>query len=386
MIDASLVHCKEYEINDKNERIVIAEAPARLNLLGEFGQYSSGIVLACAVNRSLKVAVSARKDNSLRFFTAETLEHKRVTIFNTAYKREDRWANHVKLAVHLFAKKGFAPHGMNFTITGNIPQNIGFASSSAVEVAAALALRRFYNAQVSDKELIASLNEHHKEFYENEDKLSDFLVMMNARKDSFLLINEAARSITKIKTPFPKYKILVLDSRVPFFSAQDELRIRRDDLERGFALLSKKHKAQSFKDFIGANMSELLAGIEDEVRRRSLHVIQELERMSALEPALQEGDLATISAGIFHSHEGLRDLYEVSCPEIDWLVKRAQETEGVLGARLTGNGFGGCVYVIIQPDKMQAYLDKMEDYERIFGFHPNIYELTPSPAAKVVQK
>jgi galactokinase len=386
MIDAALVHCKEYEIKDKNERIVIAEAPGRLNLMGEFSQYGSGLVLACGIDRTIRVAVSARKDNSLRFFTAETSERKRTTILNIKFKREDRWANHVKLVIYLFSKKGFAPHGMNFTITGNIPQNIGFASSSAVEVAAALALRRFYNCNISDKELITRLNECHKEFYETEDKLSDFLIMMNARKESFLLIDEASGGIVKIKTPVPKYKILIMDSRVPFFGAQDELRIRREDLDRGLSLLSKKQKAQSFKDFIGVNMSELMTGIEDEVRRRSLHAIQELERMQPLETALQEGDLATISYCMFHSHEGLRDLYEVSCPEVDWLVKRAQETDGVLGARMTGNGFGGCVYVIIRPDKVQDYLSKMDDYERIFGFHPNIYEVVPSTAAKVIQK
>jgi galactokinase len=79
-------------------------------------------------------------------------------------------------------------------------------------------------------------------------------------------------------------------------------------------------------------------------------------------------------------------LYEVSCPETDWLVKRAQEVEGVLGARMTGNCFGGCVYVIIQPDKIEEYLSKMEDYERIFGFHPSVYEIAPGQAAKVIQK
>ncbi|MDR3324391.1 MAG: galactokinase [Spirochaetaceae bacterium] len=384
MAEAALIHCKEYEITDKNERIVIAEAPARLNLMGEYSQAGAGVVLACGIDRSLKVAVSARKDNSLRFYTAETSERKRTSILNYKFKREDRWANHVKLAIYLFSQKGFEPRGMSFTITGNIPQNIGLAAASAVEVASALALRRFYNAAVSDKELIRRLDECHKEFYEGENKLCDFLIIMNARKDSFLIVDEASGEVVKIKNPFPKHKIFILDSRVPFFGASDELRIRREDLDRGLSLLSKKQPAKSFKDFMGQNMIELMTGLEEEARRHSLHVIQELNRIKELETALREGDLAAITRDVFHSHESLRDLYEVSCPEVDWLVKRAQETEGILGARMTGNGFGGCVYIIVEPDKMQNYLDKLEDYERIFGFHPNIYEVLPSAAAKIV--
>jgi galactokinase len=386
MVEATLVHSKEYEINDKNERIVVAESPGRLDMMGEHSQSGTGVRLACGIDRHIKVCVSARKDNSLRFYTAETSERKRTTILNIKFKREDRWANHVKLAISLFAEKGFGPQGMNWTITGDVPQNIGLASASAVEVAAALALRAFYNCKMNDKELVSGLNASHKEFYNNEDKSGDFLIMLNARKDSFVLVDEASGEVEKIKSPVPRYKMLLLNSRVPFFGAENELDIRRKDLDSGLAALCKKRKAASFKDFIGLNMLELTAGLAEEVRRRTLHVINELNRIKELEAALQTGDLAAITRNLFHSHESLRDLYEVSCPEVDWLVKRAQEVEGVLGARMTGSGFGGCVYVIIKADKIEEYLGKMDDYERIFGFHTTVYEIAPGSGAKVLQK
>jgi galactokinase len=386
MLDAALIHSKEYEINDKNERIVVAESPGRLDMMGEHSQSGLAVRLACGINRHVRVCLSARKDNSLRFYTAETSERKRTTILNIKYKREDRWANHVKLAISLFAEKGFGPQGMNWTITGNVPQNIGLASASAVEVAAALALRAFYNCKITDKELVRCLGASHKDFYEGEDKSGDFLIMLNARKDSFILVDEASGEVEKIKSPVPRYKILLLDSRVPFFGAENELRIRREDLDRGLKALCKKRKAASFKDFIGLNKLEITDGLGEEVRRRTLHVINELNRIKELEAALQTGDLAVITRNIFHSHESLRDLYEVSCPEVDWLVKRAQEVEGVLGARMTGNGFGGCVYVIIKADKIEEYLDKMDDYERIFGFHTTIHEIAPGSGARVLKK
>jgi galactokinase len=103
-----------------------------------------------------------------------------------------------------------------------------------------------------------------------------------------------------------------------------------------------------------------------------------------IEDALRKPDVSLLPKIIMHSHESLRDLYEVSCPEIDWLVKRAQEIEGVLGSRMTGQGFGGCTYTIIADKSIDEYKKRLEDYERIFGFKPILYEVRPSSAAKII--
>ena len=107
-------------------------------------------------------------------------------------------------------------------------------------------------------------------------------------------------------------------------------------------------------------------------------------RIHEIEKALHEKDAEAFARIIYHSHEGLRDMYEVSCPETDWLVKRAQETPGIIGSRLTGKGFGGCTYAIIRSDIADEYQKKFDDYERIFGFRPVSYEVQPAAAARVL--
>jgi galactokinase len=114
-----------------------------------------------------------------------------------------------------------------------------------------------------------------------------------------------------------------------------------------------------------------------------MHIVQELHRISEAEEALHKADFGSLSKIITHSHESLRDLYEVSCPEIDWLVKRAQEINGVLGSRMTGRGFGGCTYTIIRDEAIPEYRKRLEDYERIFGFHPVIYEVKLSTGSRI---
>jgi galactokinase len=105
-----------------------------------------------------------------------------------------------------------------------------------------------------------------------------------------------------------------------------------------------------------------------------------------VEDILKRADFPALSKLIYHSHESLRDLYEVSCPEIDWLVKRAQEIDGVLGSRMTGSGFGGCTYTILKEEAIEEYKKRLDDYERIFGFHPLIYEIRLATGTRVVTR
>lgn len=393
--DIAAAHLEEFESGD--ERIIIACAPGRLNLMGEHCLQGTGLYLALGMDRIVRVAVNVRKDNALRFHSVETCERKRTTISNINYKREDRWANHIKLALCLFSGFGCAIRGMNWTISSNIPQNVGLGAARAIELASALALRRLFNFTISDSELVLRLAALRKDYSgkpsagtsDEASAFSDYAVMMNSRKDHVILVDEAASSYQKLKFPIGKCKILIVDSKVPYISAESELSARQHDLERGFEMLCKRSPAQdaprSLRDFCGCDLLDLMSPLSEDVRRRSMHVIKEYERIYELCEAIGTGDNAAIARTIFHSHESLRDLYEVTCPELDWLVKRAQEVPGSLGARMTGKGFGGCVYALIPAAGIDAYISKMDDYERIFGFHPICFEIKSGQAARVLK-
>jgi galactokinase len=385
MTDIVSIHRKEYELgHGTDDKIIVGEAPGCLHYLGDHGQLKDAIYLSSSIDRTVQVAISLRKDSSLRFFAADAGERKRTTLANLRYKREDRWSNYVKTALYLFAEMGCKIHGLNVTILGNIPKHLALSSNQAIEIASALVLRRFFLSNMGDKELLNRLSAAHSSFYENENKMIDYLCIMNARKNHFLVINEEKLDVTRIKNPFTKHKIMLFDSRVPLIDVESELQLRRRDIEKGFEILSKKRQGFSFKDYTASDLDELMGSLNEEVRRRSLFVVQEIMRISDVEKALNEKDEDAFARAIFHSHEGLRDMYDVSCPEIDWLVKRAQEIPGILGSRLTGRGFGGCTYAVIRTDLIDEYQKKFEDYERIFGFHPVSYEIQPVAAAKVL--
>jgi galactokinase len=363
---------------------VIAEAPGRIHYLGEHGEPKNGLFLSSAIDRYIRVSVSMRKDNSLRFFAADLGERKRTTLVNLKYKREDRWSNFIKVAILVFAELGYPVKGLNFSLAGSIPQQIGLASSSAIEVASAVALRGFFQASVSDKELLNRLLAAQNTFLGKSASPVDYLVAFNARKDNFLVVDEASMEVRRIKSPFSKYKIVIMDSRVPRLGVEDELKQRKQDIKKGLELLSQKKSGTSFRDYAAPDLVESMGDLPEEIRRRSMHVVQEIQRVYDAEDALKRQDFPLLTKALFHSHESLRDLYEVSCPEIDWLVKRSQEIDGVVGSRMTGQGFGGCTYTILPEKAMDEFKRRLEDYERIFGFHPLPYDVRPAAGARVI--
>jgi galactokinase len=385
MLDIGPIHRKEYESGtDRSEPVVIAEAPGRVHYLGEHGEPKAGLFLSSAINRYIRVAVSIRKDSSLRFYAANLGERKRTTLVNLKYKREDRWANYIKVAIHLFAQLGYPAKGLNFTLVGDIPQHIGLASSSAIEVATATALRGFFHAPISDEDLLKRLIASQEVFFGKHITPIDYVIALSAQEDQFLVVDEITLGVTLVKSSICDYKILIMDSRVPRLGVEDELKERRQDIKKGLELLCQKKQGTSLRDFVTEDLIESMGNLPEEIRRRSMHIIQELRRVYDAEEALNKMDIPSLSKVILHSHESLRDLYEVSCPEIDWLVKRAQEIDGVLGSRMTGQGFGGCTYTIIKEDVIEEYRRRLEDYERIFGFHPVIYEVKPAGGSRLV--
>ncbi|MDR1107859.1 MAG: galactokinase [Spirochaetaceae bacterium] len=385
MLDIGAAHRTEYELDaDRSEPVAIAEAPGRVHYLGEHGEPKAGLYLSSAIDRFIRVAVSLRKDNSLRFFAADLGERKRTTLVNLKFKREDRWANYIKVAIHIFAELGYPVKGLNFTLSGDIPQQVGLASSSAIEVAAAVALRGVFSANISDKELLNHLVISKGVFFGKNVSLVDYLIALSAKKDHFLLVDEVTREVRRIKSPLTKYKILLMDSRVPRMGVEEELKQRRQDIRKGLELLSQKRQGVNFRDYVTTDLMESMGDLPEEIRRRCLHIVKEIQRVYDAEQVLKKADFPALTKLIFHSHESLRDLYEVSCPEIDWLVKRAQEIEGSLGSRMTGQGFGGCTYTILSETAVTEYQRRLEDYERIFGFHPLLYSIRPASAAHIL--
>jgi galactokinase len=379
MKDIQALHRAEYE----EEATVIATSPGVVKLLGEQAEAAEGLVLAVAIACEMRVAVSVRRDSSLRFFAPDLGERKRTSLSNMKFKREDRWANFPKAVLDLLFREGLAPRGVNFTILGEVPPLLGLASSTAITLASALALTRLFGLEKRNDEIADLARRAEEDFLGKPSGAHDILTGALATPDSVSIIDLRANRRRALPFFDGEWSVLLTDSKVPRFSVDTELKQRDDDCKRCLALIGKKKR--SLRDVTPEEVDELMGVLPESVRRRCLHVAEEQRRVREAEDALASGDTAAFGRVINKSHLSLRNLYEVSCPEIDWLQKRAAEIEGVLCSRLTGKGFGGCTVSIMRSEIIPEYRRRLEDYERIFGFRPFIHETSISPGLRLVE-
>ena len=365
MKDVASLHKEEY---GNSPQIVVA-APGVVNIMGEHTEHTGGFALPFAINKYIHLAVSLRKDNSLRFFAADLNERKRTSIANIKYKREDRWANYLKGVIAAFLENGFSMKGLDVTLLGDIPPGIGLASSAALTVAAASAIKNLFGFSLADRKIVEIARKAERDFMKIETGVIDAVTSFFGKKGNALFLDTKSLDFRYVPISIKDVKFLVTDSRVPHTMGDSEFTQRWADCEKCIELLSKRRPNTTLRDYTPRDIRESMGILPENIRRRCLHVVEENARVKEAEDILRKnGNVVALGKLLNRSHESLRDLFEVSCPELDWLVKRSWETEGVLGSRLTGVGFGGCTITLIRTDAIPEYEKRLEEYERIFGF------------------
>ena len=212
MKDIFLIHQTEYETPPS----FVASAPAVVKLLGEHTASSEGLVLTAAISFEMRVAVSLRKDSSIRFLAADLGERKRASTSSLKYKREDRWANHVKAIYDDMGRMfDFEGRGLNFTISGNIPQGLGLGISAAINMATALALNGLFDLGLKNEELSELACEAQSTFFERPVPIFDYLAMTSLGVRSLSIIDTRTSKRRGVQFLAPSWNLVLTDSKVP---------------------------------------------------------------------------------------------------------------------------------------------------------------------------
>jgi galactokinase len=352
--------------------LLVARAPGVVKFFGEHTEPCDGLVLAAATSFSVYVALSERKDAAIRFFAADVNERKRTTVSNLKYKREDRWANLLKAPLSVLADSGIPINGYSFTISGDIPQGLGFSSSLAIIAAVLLAVKQHKGLKLGEEEIRRVLLASQRDFLGGQAS-PECVAGLFVRKDHAILTDLKKKTSTEIGFPIKGYSLVVTDSRLPRFNAEADLKQRQSDCRRGLhAMVTPKRQIKSLRDANFEDLSDSVGILPESVRRRCTFIMEEFVRAQEAAESMDQDDLQTFGKLLVRSHESLRDLFEISCPEIDWLVKRAMEVEGCVGSRIIGSGFGGCTLSLMKASAVDEYKRKIEEYERIFGFKPTV--------------
>ncbi len=378
--ELKVIHKTEYG----GEPETIAEAPGVINLLGEHTDFSDGYVIQTAINSSVKIAISRRKDNSLRFFASDSGERKKTTIANLKYKREDRWANYIKGVLFEFIQLGYSFKGLDITVTGNIIQGIGLGSSAAIGIATALALRELFRFKLADIQVVQAAYLSESAFIGNSERLTDQFSIFYAEENSAVFLDIRTLEYANIPFDLSEYKLVITNSNVPVINSDQEIQERRDECQNCLQVLNSRGSGSSLRDFNQMDLEQGMEKLTESSRRLCLHVIDENQRVLEGKRQLEQKDYLYFGRLMNRSHESLRDNFEVSCPELDWLVKRAAEIDGCAGSRMAGPGFCGCTISLMREDAFPKYNERLEEYDRIFGFQAEYSICEPTGCAKVI--
>jgi len=355
-------------------------APGRVNLIGEHTDYNDGFVLPMAIDRWVWMAAApaGRQDRTIRLAALSLDSEVHAFSLNDLQPaRHARWSNYVRGVLALLERAGHRLGSLDLVYAGNVPIGAGLSSSAAVEVAAGTAARELYGLDLSDLALAQICQKAEHEFVGTRCGLMDQLISVTGEEGHALLID--CRQLTWEAVPIPENAdIVVCDTGKRRGLADSAYNERRAQCEEGARLLGVDSLRDLNVDSFEARAEELSTLL----RRRCRHVVHENDRTLRAAKALGQGRLDLFGQLMNQSHASLRDLYEVSCEELDLMAALAQSQPSCWGARMTGAGFGGCVVALVEREEQASFAETMAIlYERQTRRTPALYACQPSAGA-----
>ncbi len=320
-----------------------ARAPGRVNLIGEHTDYNGGFVLPMALPQQTQVELRPRTDSTVRAFSTDMGERGELQEYTLGREAKGRgWLDYVQGVTHILGKEGYALQGFDMRMSSQVPVGSGLSSSAALEVSLMRGLREAFGLQLDDVRLALLAQRVETDFVGAPIGVMDQMASSLAGQGIALFLDTRTLRYEQVSLP-PGVEPLVINSGVAHNHSAGDYRTRRAECERAADLLG----VAQLRDLTTGDLPRL-AVLPDPLGRRARHVVTENARVLDMVEALRTGKVETLGPMLYASHASQRDDYEVSVPEIDALVELARAEPEVLGARLTGGGFGGSIVALVR--------------------------------------
>jgi len=355
-----------------------AQAPGRVNIIGEHVDYNDGFILPFAIDKATIVKVSDSKER-YHLITSEGYGTKAFAV-ESMEKTED-WTDYVKGAIY-FLTMIYNLHipPLQITVSSDVPIGAGLSSSAAIEVASVMAISHHLGMHLDQEEVYKLAQRIENEFVGVNCGIMDQFISVMGKKDQAVFLDTMTMEYDYVPINLAQSQFYILNSSVKHSLGDGEYNKRRLQCETAL----KKMDKESFRQL---NLDELKGYQEllDEVEfKRSYHVLSENQRVLSCRNALEAGDEDQVGQLLNLSHASLRDNYECSCEEIDFLVEAMIQIPKVLGARIMGGGFGGSLIFLAHKDFSTDHLDELNhQYASLYHRQFSVYKVLPSQGAFV---
>ena len=362
-------------------------APGRVNLIGEHTDYNDGYVLPIAIDRSVLVASAARRDQTVRLWAVDFDAHVTFSLDDIDHVQVQRWSNYQRGVAVVLKERGFDLPGVDVAFSSDVPIAAGLSSSAAIEVATAVTWQTLVGFALSRPELALLCQRAENSFVGVNCGIMDQFISALGCQNAALLID--CRSLAYRPVSLPEgVVVVVMDTMKQRGLADSAYNTRRAECEEGVRLLGAHlPEITALRDVPVAQFERYADGLPPHVLRRCRHVITENQRVLDGVDALERGDAAAFGRLMDASHRSLRDDYEVSCAELDAMVEAAWAAPGVIGARMTGGGFGGCAVALVEERLTSVFSQQVgRAYEQSTGLTPSLYVTVAEAGADVVHQ
>lgn len=366
----------------------IARAPGRVNLLGEHVDYNDGFVLPAAIDRATYIAFSPAESEDTTLEAADFCEKVIFSPKTLSTKTQpdgsalSEWARYPAGVMWALSESGFATPPMNAVFSSDVPRGSGLSSSASVEMAFGVAWQKLGGWRLLPMELARLAQKAENRYVGVNCGIMDQFASACGEADRLLYLD--CRSLQWQTIPLSQnVSIVVADTTIRRKLTSGEYNKRRDACEAAVRMLKKDLPGiLALRDVSVEDFNRLSSKLPEEVEKRARHIVEEIERSRQAIPLLESGNFARFGQLMNECHASLRDLYEVSCPQLDVMARVAQSLSGCYGARLTGAGFGGCTVNLVAREQAEVFSKLLSDcYEYECGLHPEIYICRASAGA-----
>ncbi|MDM8284207.1 galactokinase [Ligilactobacillus salivarius] len=382
-------------INDKFTEIFGEQAeatffsPGRINLIGEHTDYNGGHVFPCAISLGTYGAARKREDNKLRFYSAnfEDLGIIETSLDDLKYDKKDNWVNYAKGMIYFLKETGHdVDKGMDIFIEGNIPNGSGLSSSASLEMLIGVIAQELFNLDIDRVDLVKLGMETENKFIGVNSGIMDQFAVGMGKQNQAILLDTNTLEYSYAPVNMGNNVIVIMNTNKRRELADSKYNERRSECETAVGELQAKLDINTLGELDAQTFDEYAYLIEDENRlKRARHAVWENQRTMQAQAALEEGDLEKFGHLVNASHVSLEHDYEVTGIELDTLAHTAWKQEGVLGARMTGAGFGGCGIAIVDKDKVEAFKENVgKVYTEKIGYAPAFYIAEIADGTKVL--
>lgn len=366
-------------------------SPGRINLIGEHTDYNGGHVFPAAITLGTYGAARKRNDQTLRFYSGnfEDLGIIKVDLKELVFRKEDNWANYPKGVLKFLQEAGHTiDKGMDVYVFGNIPNGSGLSSSASLELLIGIIAEELFDLDVTRLDLVKIGKQTENEFIGVSSGIMDqFAIGMGADKQAIYLDTNSLE-YELVPLDLGDHVIVIMNTNKRRELADSKYNERRSECEQAVEELNALLDIQTLGELDEATFDEYAYLIKDDNRlKRARHAVSENQRTLKAKAALVDGDLERFGRLVNASHVSLEHDYEVTGLELDTLAHTAWEQEGVLGARMTGAGFGGCGIAIVQKDKVDAFQENVgKIYQETVGYAPSFYIAEVAEGSRVLYR